>query len=375
MIQIAARIESQTCRIWPVLFSTKRFVLISFAFLIVCAVSTDCKAQGDLQTIRDDVRGLSPASAGSSQNQSPPPADAGSQTHEKACGRQSDPSSQQTIDNYKEQTYPYFLLGAGYAVIAPYWVPRMCLRDDSSMKGLFARYPYQYDTGYMLHEPKPMPPVVAADQMAGNNFAKNLPPDELNIYQQNGNPPEPSAANANPNVPEYMNQPPLPFQKTWAAQVQVDYFDNFDRLNGVSGNLIFETASRWGVKVSAHAFHEDLPNDRFDRLTIGDANIVYRFAQHPRGQMRMGIGLNWLNDPRQTDLGFNFTYGGDFFPCKPLVISAEIDGGTIGRAGLFRFRTTTGVIWRSLETYVGYEYSDIGSTQNNFFISGVRVWF
>jgi hypothetical protein len=89
----------------------------------------------------------------------------------------------------------------------------------------------------------------------------------------------------------------------------------------------------------------------------------------------MGIGLNWLNDPTQTNLGVNVTYGGEFFPCKPWVISAEIDGGTIGHAGLFRFRTTTGVVWRSLETYVGYEYSDIGTTQNNFFISGVRVWF
>ena len=86
----------------------------------------------------------------------------------------------------------------------------------------------------------------------------------------------------------------------------------------------------------------------------------------------MQIGLATRS---QSDLGFNFTYGGDFFPHKPWVISGGIDWGTLGDAGLFRFRTTTGIILRSFETYVGYEYSDIGSTQNHFFISGVRIWF
>ncbi len=91
--------------------------------------------------------------------------------------------------------------------------------------------------------------------------------------------------------------------------------------------------------------------------------------------MRAGLGANWLNDSTRTDLGFNFTYGGDFFPRKPWVLSAAIDWGTLGHAGLFRFRTTAGVILNRFEGYVGYEYLDIGSTQDNFLIGGVRVWF
>ena len=74
-------------------------------------------------------------------------------------------------------------------------------------------------------------------------------------------------------------------------------------------------------------------------------------------------------------MGFNFTYGGDFFPRKPWVLSTAIDWGTLGHAGLFRFRTTAGVIWNRFESYVGYEYLDIGTTQGNFAIGGVRVWF
>ena len=47
-----------------------------------------------------------------------------------------------------------------------------------------------------------------------------------------------------------------------------------------------------------------------------------------------------MNDPTRTDLGFNFTYRVDIFPAKPWVFSAVLDAGTLGKAGLFRFRTT-----------------------------------
>ncbi len=62
-----------------------------------------------------------------------------------------------------------------------------------------------------------------------------------------------------------------------------------------------------------------------------------------------------MNHPTQTDLGFNFTYGADFFPAKPWVFSAVLDAGTHRQAGLFRFRSTAGVVYRSVELYSGYE--------------------
>ena len=88
-----------------------------------------------------------------------------------------------------------------------------------------------------------------------------------------------------------------------------------------------------------------------------------------------GLGINWLNDPSQTDLGFNFAYGIDLFPVKPLIISTVMDAGTLGHAGLFRFRTTAGVAYKRMEYYTGYEYTDIGRTHWNGLIGGVRLWF
>ena len=52
-----------------------------------------------------------------------------------------------------------------------------------------------------------------------------------------------------------------------------------------------------------------------------------------------------------------------------------LDAGTLGHAGLFRFRTTAGVVYRSVELYTGYEYTDIGSVHWNGLIGGMRLWF
>jgi hypothetical protein len=47
---------------------------------------------------------------------------------------------------------------------------------------------------------------------------------------------------------------------------------------------------------------------------------------------RTGLGFNWLDDPIDTNFGFNFTYGADLFPRRPWVLSATIDWGTLGEA-------------------------------------------
>jgi hypothetical protein len=39
------------------------------------------------------------------------------------------------------------------------------------------------------------------------------------------------------------------------------------------------------------------------------------------------------------------------------------------------FRTTAGVLFHGVETYVGYEYTDIGRAHWNGLVAGLRVWF
>jgi hypothetical protein len=181
--------------------------------------------------------------------------------------------------------------------------------------------------------------------------------------------------------PDYLHQ--FPYDDTtnpreafpFAIRFDADYVDDFDNLARFNGHVLFSTASRWEFDARFQHMAEQLPGGEQDQLWTGDCNVTYRFAQCNFGQFRAGLGINWLNDPGQTDLGFNFTYGADIYPARPWVFSTVLDAGTLGHAGLFRIRTTVGMIYRSVELYTGYEYSDIGSVHWNGLIGGVRLWF
>lgn len=208
------------------------------------------------------------------------------------------------------------------ALTSPIWGPHAALGDDFSNEAYFPRYPYDAD---------------APGHMVRYMYAGRV--------------------------------------RRWSARLTADYATDFDDLDRLGGSLLLSTTSRWGLDTEMSYFEERLPGARRDRLWLGDCNIVFRFAQCERMEWRVGVGFNWLDDPVDTDFGFNFTYGVDFFPRKPWVLSAALDWGTLGRAELFHFRTTAGVLIRGAEAFTGYEYYDIDRARSNQLIAGVRLWF
>ena len=175
----------------------------------------------------------------------------------------------------------------------------------------------------------------------------------------------------NASLGDLLNRAP----KIWSLRFDAEYADNFDNLDRFGGHLLLETASRFGLEAAASQFEEGLSDNRRDRLCLGVANLVYRFAQADWAEFRAGLGANWLADKQDSNFGFNFTYAADFFPCKPWVISSAIDCGTLGRTGLFRFRATAGVVFHGVEAYAGYEYLDVGRADVNALVTGLRFWF
>ena len=219
------------------------------------------------------------------------------------------------------------LVGAGlrigcFVAAAPIWIPRMVLDDSNSIEGYFPRFPYDHGkSGSMLIG-------------EGTSGARR-----------------------------------------WSGRLRSDYAEDFDDLSRVGGNLLLSTTSRFDLDIAMNHFEERLADKDRDRLWLGDCNLVYRFAQGSRVQWRAGLGFNWLDDPIDTDFGFNFTYGVDVFPVKPWVLSAVLDWGTLGSADLFHFRTTAGVIIHGFEAYTGYEYYNIDRFQFSGLIAGVGLWF
>ena len=214
--------------------------------------------------------------------------------------------------------------GAMLVVSAPYWMPNILLEHEDAGPLLFASVPYESSKGWMKY-------------------------------------------------PNYSDTPTDVF--AWGSQIRAEYLDDYDGLTGYRARLLTEHVSRWGFDSETNYWQQSLSPGVHDELWTGDANIVYRFAQNERIQMRSGLGVAWLADSQEADFGLNFTYGGDIYPLDPLVISAELDAGWIGEAWMIHLRSTIGVVYKQAEVYTGYDYLEIGNAQLDGFIAGVKLYF
>jgi hypothetical protein len=158
-------------------------------------------------------------------------------------------------------------------------------------------------------------------------------------------------------------------------RIRLDYADNFLAQQKISTHFIFESRNRLGVDASFDYLRESVAVGHHEQLWIGDVNVVWRFAQMERAQMRVGLGMNWQRAAAGTENGINFTYGGDFYLSEPQVLSAVLDWGRLGSAGLFRMRITCGRQIGRAKVYVGYEYLSIGDFKKNFLITGMSFDF
>jgi hypothetical protein len=202
-----------------------------------------------------------------------------------------------------------------FALVAPFWGPAAMMGDDYPERGYFLHFPHQYDRGYML--------IGAAD-----------------IGE----------------LPE--GQEPY----VWAARSRTEFGTDFGRIDWIGGHVLIESSPRFGIESDFRYVREGVVVDphgsssfvltRYastggsnlngstgirrafaptsDALWFGDGNALFRFAQSEWLVMRTGLGFNFLSDTSRTDFGFNFTYGGDFFPIRPFVVSGELDLGTLG---------------------------------------------
>ncbi len=161
----------------------------------------------------------------------------------------------------------------------------------------------------------------------------------------------------------------------WSFQIRSEYANDFDGLSRIGTRFLVDSTCRLGIDAEVNQWHEQLSGDQFDELWTGDTNLVYRFAQTDWMQMRVGPGVNWLADEIGTEFGFNLTYQGDFFPVRPWVVSLELDLGTLAGETLIHGRVTTGLHWKHVEVFTGFDYYQVDHTNLNGLLGGLRIWF
>lgn len=303
---------------WPVGVRWRVSWPLVCGLFLICLPETACGQV--LQSLRDEVR---QGDADSSDDDDDRP-----RRNNNNCRDSYDGSSAYDDANDDCGLTESLGLAAGWVLTMPYWGPVKWTEDSHSKTGYFPAFPYQYDFGYMMLNPEEAHGVPGARR-------------------------------------------PFP----WAVRAHTDYGTNFSGLDWIGGRMLVESSLRFGIESDFRYYQEDASAGANDSLWLGDANLFFRFAQSEQLQMRSGVGINFLSDRQQSDIGFNFTYAGDYYPIKPWVISGEFDWGLLGDEQLLHVRVTTGLQYGGLETYIGYDFLDIGRFQSNSLVGGVRIWF
>lgn len=294
---------------------------ISIALVLLGAANADAQG-GKLQSVRDDVRSPSSTDSGSSSGR--PADDNDSLLGAFLAGLF---TAQDDDGNFVGG------LVLVYTVIAPFYLPAAMLGDNYRQSLSFVPHPYA--NGYRGYQ---ILPLELADQF-------------------------------------YETETGSVRRKTWAVRLAIENGNDFSGLNRFAGQVKVEHASRWGFVTNWNYFYERLSCGCVDETVIGDANVTFRFAQNEIASMYTGLGFRVLTDRRQTDFGFNFTYGGDWFPMRPFVVSGVFDAGNLGNAGVIHARGSVGAIWHGCEIFTGYDFLRIGSANLQGPMAGVRFWF
>lgn len=173
----------------------------------------------------------------------------------------------------------------------------------------------------------------------------------------------------------FVDEVPEPgWTKRWSGRFIAESGTDFDGLQKHGGRLRLDTTSRIGLDTEWNYRRESLSSGH-DSLWNGDVNLIYRFAQSPRGAFYTGLGVNWLSDRFGGNAGFNFTYGADFYPARPWVLSGVIDWGTLGHATLFHGRATVGVMLKRVEIFTGYDYLKLDGASLPSMVAGAQLHF
>lgn len=166
-----------------------------------------------------------------------------------------------------------------------------------------------------------------------------------------------------------------PLVKVWLGRLTIEESNDFNGMNRVNGQLLIDTSCRLGFQGDWNWLSERVAVGKHDALFLGDGNLVFRFGQCEWAQFRSGLGFRVMTDDVRSDWGFNFTYGADFFPCKPWIISAQFDAGTLGNAAVIHGRVTGGAVYNRFEIFGGYDFLRIGSVNLQGPVLGLRLWF
>lgn len=281
---------------------------------VLCAIVTPSWA-GDLAKMRGDLHSDS-GSKSSSESKS---------SSSKSSSRSNDSYGSSFDNDDDSDSLTSQLAGAGLlmglaGIASPFWLPHEMLGDNYYRNGYFPRHPYEHFDGALTHD----------HDIEGTHDT--------------------------------------------AVLLQGVIGSDLSDMLVLNGRALVEHRTRFGIDTEFNYRRENLATSH-DSLYHGDFNVTYRFAQSEHWLLRAGLGVNWLTTQGDAEAGFNFTYGVDWFPVEPVVVSGVIDWGRVGGAGLFHGRTTVGFTQKGWGAFTGYDYFRISDSGSHTWINGIELRF
>lgn len=300
-----------TCAVWMRLM------------LVLALVSVPANSQssaGTFDKINAEVRQTNTGTSSSSPSETASPPSRKQEGKESRNSRDHHDEYCEDDDDNDNAFAAFLATGVLVGVTSPFWGPNVALEDDMLQAGYFPEHPYENAEGSLLYDK--------------------------------------SSRGAHDSL----------------IVLQGQYGDDYDDIFHANGRVLMEHSSRFGFDTEFFYRNEDVQTGH-DELWTGDFNITYRFAQSMKWQFRAGLGANWLVYDDEADEGINFTYGADWFPADPIVVSALLDWGRIGDAGLFHGRTTIGLSHNGWGVFTGYDFFEIGHQEIHSWINGIELRF
>ena len=213
-----------------------------------------------------------------------------------------------------------------FIVASPFIIPAAALGDAPTRPGYFASAPYSDVPGYLQlkFDPERDPPAMARPLLGA---------------------------------------------------VAVEWSPATDQIDRLASWVRIEGSNRWGLDLTGSLVREQASTGQDDQLGLVAGDLTYRFAQGPRLQFRVGLGVNGLIDHGWSATGLDALYAADWMPGSPWVVALAVRGGRLGAAGVFAPRATVGFTTHGWQLEAGYSGLKVGSVDLGGAVLGVRRWF
>ncbi len=236
----------------------------------------------------------------------------------------------------------------GYTLGALFYLPHVLVEGPDPRDGWFGGPPYMGGKrGHMVFTRPPwIPPPPPETTPEGDLLITPEPPDEA-----------PTPAGVSP----------------LSLALSAEYGHDLDDLYKPAAYGMVSTSFRLGLETGWTWITEETVEGA-DWLVLGDANLIWRFAQAEAIEMYSGAGVRLMTDDAGWNAGFNFTYGFDAFPANPVVLSASIDLGNLGWAFVVHGRGHLGITRFGFEIFAGWDVLAIGDVVFQGPLIGLRGW-